>query len=250
MNQQIDVIHTPCKSCSFAVYDKDTQTDCYLDLISKFRNKNIEILEVYDENKEFFVINKKKCFAHKEEGYFKSRKLENCSIEEKASYVREKLRLNYHLIVHLNSHKPKDLIKLAQKISNLTIKPSLLHIVRYKEEHKSYPFKIITKFINSCNIQNWKIKTVLNPATEYLDVVHEIITENKNCKFMLSVMENYKDIDHIINYAQETIYESLSTFIVVSNLEKNSLLFNTDVYRFGLKTGVDILSDTEKFTII
>ena len=50
----VNTIHTPCKSCVFALYEDKTQTDCGLNYISKYRQKdNVEVLEAYDNDKEF-----------------------------------------------------------------------------------------------------------------------------------------------------------------------------------------------------
>jgi hypothetical protein len=59
----IKAIHTPCKNCVFAKYDGKTQTDCHLDMTTKFSSKGIEIIKAYDEEKEFDIINGKNVMA-------------------------------------------------------------------------------------------------------------------------------------------------------------------------------------------
>ena len=52
-SQQSDrKINTSCKDCVFAIYDSKTQSGCDFDRITKFEN----VVEAYDEDKEFFVI--------------------------------------------------------------------------------------------------------------------------------------------------------------------------------------------------
>lgn len=46
---------TSCKECVFAIYDGNTQTGCKDDRISKFKE---DVIEAYDEEKEFYVINR------------------------------------------------------------------------------------------------------------------------------------------------------------------------------------------------
>ena len=55
--ETIKPIHTPCKDCTFAIYEGKTQNGCHLNLLEKYKNKNLEILEAYDEQKEFYIIN-------------------------------------------------------------------------------------------------------------------------------------------------------------------------------------------------
>ena len=55
---------TSCKSCSFAVYEEKTQTDCLHNRISKFKE---DVIAAYDDDKEFFVINRKcNFYRHKD----------------------------------------------------------------------------------------------------------------------------------------------------------------------------------------
>lgn len=55
---------TPCKDCCFAVYEGDTQTGCRFDRVEKFRGKGVGVREVYDRDKEFFVI-ETACLLHR-----------------------------------------------------------------------------------------------------------------------------------------------------------------------------------------
>jgi len=48
-------LQTSCKNCTFAIYNELTQTGCSADRIEKF-NKS-DIIEAYDNEKEFYVIN-------------------------------------------------------------------------------------------------------------------------------------------------------------------------------------------------
>ena len=59
----INAVHTPCKNCVFAIYDNITQTNCALHYLDIYRDKDIEILEAYDNDKEFYIINNKKCIG-------------------------------------------------------------------------------------------------------------------------------------------------------------------------------------------
>jgi hypothetical protein len=46
---------TSCKDCIFAIYDGITQTGCETNRIEKFKD---DLIEAYDNDKEFFVINR------------------------------------------------------------------------------------------------------------------------------------------------------------------------------------------------
>lgn len=50
---QEKISNTSCKDCTFAIYDGNTQTGCKDNRIIKFKD---DIIEAYDNDKEFFVI--------------------------------------------------------------------------------------------------------------------------------------------------------------------------------------------------
>ena len=58
-NNHSKIIQTNCKNCAFAVYEKDTQIGCLHGRVDKFKNLNPDnVLEAYDIDKNFYVINK------------------------------------------------------------------------------------------------------------------------------------------------------------------------------------------------
>lgn len=250
MSTEIKPIHTPCKKCVFATYENNTQTSCFLNLLDKFKNNNIEILEAYDEEKEFYIINDKKCVGYREEKYFESRKLNEKTLQDKADYVLDKLKLNYSITINIQNFTARQLTNISSQISQLSIKPTNLYVIRYKQDREKYSYNFIENFISKCKIPKWKIKTILDDKEEYINVLHNVVNENKTTKFMLSIGEETEGINVIINTAQRIIYDDLSTFIVLADKNKKTILFNTDVYRFGIFHGQDILSDTTQYTII
>ncbi len=58
---------TVCKNCFFAEYEGDTQTGCTAGRIEAFQDKGVNIIEAYDNDKEFYVIEDRICnyFRHK-----------------------------------------------------------------------------------------------------------------------------------------------------------------------------------------
>lgn len=102
LDDQINTIHTPCKSCVFAKYDNNTQNGCELNYLDKYRTKNASILEAYDDEKEFYIINGKKCMGYRENKWFKQFNLENSDIESKIKIYKEKNYLDYILsLIHI-----------------------------------------------------------------------------------------------------------------------------------------------------
>lgn len=123
---------TPCKNCSFAVYSNigilPSQVDCQLHLIEKFEERKINIREVYDDEREFYVIDSV-C------PYFR-----NCSSidnvwkyhnsPDKIDQVYKEVRFNYTLVVYLDEKtKKSSLLTTLKSLSVLTLKPNLTIIM-------------------------------------------------------------------------------------------------------------------------
>lgn len=59
------MILTNCKDCVFAQYEGVTQTDCELGRLAKFDSrKNGKVIEAYDNDREFFILDDIKCNAY------------------------------------------------------------------------------------------------------------------------------------------------------------------------------------------
>ncbi|NCA30639.1 MAG: hypothetical protein EBS93_07975, partial [Chitinophagia bacterium] len=123
LNEQINKIHTPCKDCVFAKYQDNTQIGCELDYISKYKSKNIEILEAYDNNKEFYIINGKKCIGYRENKWFDQFDLKDNSIEDKIKKFHELNSLDYLLVIDLKKINLEELEDILGQINTLEIKP-------------------------------------------------------------------------------------------------------------------------------
>lgn len=100
--QPIKLVHTPCKSCVFATYDNNIQIGCKLHYLEKYKEQNIEILEVYDNDKAFFVINNKKCIGFRNEDW-KIKQI-NQDINSLKQKLIEESRISYIAIINLNNN--------------------------------------------------------------------------------------------------------------------------------------------------
>ena len=97
----IDSIHTSCKDCVFAIYEDQTQTGCSMSMIEKYKAKNCEIIEAYDDDKEFYIINKRKCINHRKESWFKQFENSDNSLEYRIEKTNASNKINYILLIDL-----------------------------------------------------------------------------------------------------------------------------------------------------
>lgn len=91
---------TVCKDCCFAIYQDKTQKGCALNRLEKF-----EVIEAYDEDKEFFIVNGRQCNTmRKNNGRFASKHLP----EARAKAVRDEIRLRLTVVVPFEKHSYLD----------------------------------------------------------------------------------------------------------------------------------------------
>lgn len=247
----ITPIHTACKKCVFADYQNNSQVGCSIGYLEKYRNINAHILEVYDEEKEFYVINEKKCLCYREDSWFEQHDMKNSSLEDKIAKVQETNHLHYLLVVNLLDFSDDDLTQTIKQISELSVKPQKIIFVRYVS-NKSFEFKVLSDLLKSSNLNcAWRIQSMIDDSFTYKGILHNIVNLNKGYRFVLSVENPTENLDNMISYADNKIYNELGALHVVSNDNRSATLFSAPSYRFSLLVeSKNILEDLEHVTII
>ena len=234
--------HTPCKECVFAVYSDKTQTDCYLGMIEKIKSaKHLEILEAYDEEKEFYIVNKTKCPGFRKD-------LKNKSLEEKAQEVKDSLYLKYVLLINVKPEMSLENVKdILLEIKTAKIKPKGILLIVYKESLSGYANEDYLKVIRDCDVGcEWRITKVLDENTPFVFTLHNqanLLADKK--MVILSVDGDYSKMVDMVNMANDMIFNQLKTFELISNESKQTLLFSSFVYRTAIRHGVDILESND-----
>jgi hypothetical protein len=250
MTTTIHPIHTNCKNCVFAKYENNTQTSCHMEMIAKYREQdNSCVLEVYDEEKEFYVINQKKCLGYKENKYFIKRDMENATIEEKIDHIKKTWSIKYLSVIDCRNKNRYDLERILSKLKNSNVVPTHVLIITHRNNNTDH--QDFYKVLNKSGLK-WTIKSLQYPDQDQIVTVHQIINEGaKNCNFLLSVGEDDSKIDEIINIGNSMIYEERKSFMVISNKSKQSILFSVLVYKNGLlPEHEDIITNYEAYTIL
>jgi len=151
----IDNTHTSCKDCIFAEYKENTQIDCNANRLSLFR-KHGEVIEVFDEEKEFFVINKKHCFYKRPSGYFKGPYLTWFDQIEKENEIK------YQAVIFANESM-EDILRSISQIYEQSIKPCKISIVRLYTSCL-YP-EDISLIFNDYKTNKWEIRNMSSGIT-------------------------------------------------------------------------------------
>jgi|694.fasta_scaffold130964_3 hypothetical protein len=255
MEHQLSIVHTPCKSCVFAEYDENTQTGCRLNYIEKYKENGEQILEAYDDNKEFYIINGKKCVGYRENQWFAQYGLENASLEEKEKKFRESNHIDYVLVVNFIEigDSDQDIANIKRAFSSLGIHPAKIVFVRGPEGSKTTIYASIQKLMADSKIDcKWRIQTMVDDSISNENILHGVITENKSYRFVCHMKKSScNNLNNVVEAANDIVYSQLNKFIVLTDPDNSCVLFGSGVYRFSLaEHGKDILADTGGFKIV
>lgn len=242
---QISDIHTSCKNCVFATYNESTQTGCGLNYIDVYKKLNIQILEVYDYDKEFYVINDKKCIGYRELKWLDNNNMgHDVDMETKVSKFRSLNKIDYIAIIDTKKIKISDLEQIIDSFKTSQILPKKIYLIRYANipDMKFNDLKIVLDKIEC----PWKIYTCVDdsPFSYFMD---NIIGNDKSARFVLSIIENNNDSIAVVEKANKIVHEELGNFIILGNKDKTSIIFSGTVYKYGRATGENIFDNLENY---
>jgi hypothetical protein len=247
----INPVHTSCKNCVFAVYEQKTQTGCAIKYLDKYKEKT-EVLEAYDNDKEFYVINDKKCLAYREAKFFKNLDMEESSIQDKIKQVLDSNYIDYALLVDLKYFTEGDLENLVEQINSMSYKPKKIIFIRYQNDQKSWHgYEAIKTKLNKINQGvAWRIQTMVNDDS-YYEILHNVVSVNKKHRFFYCIEKPVEKINSIVDKANSIVYQDLDTFFVIANSEKTALLFSGGLYRYSAVVNkINLLKDQNAYTIV
>src|SRR5262245_25474744 len=117
--------NTSCKNCCFAQYENITQVGCSRGLIEKFKEASTKVVECYDQDAEFFVIQDRKC------PYFRTKEWLNSAGDNVENLLKHENQIAFHAILFANNHI-RDLDKSLKSLATQDLTPSHLTVIRKK----------------------------------------------------------------------------------------------------------------------
>lgn len=248
MTQEISAIHTPCKNCVFAQYNNITQTGCFLGYLDRYKNMGTEILEVYDQEKEFYVLNDKKCIGYRENKWFTQFGLDRASIEAKIKKYLDNEYIRYMVVINLREMNLGILENICRGLSTAPVKPQKIIIIRYLD-NREFKYADIEKCLKKTNVGcAWRVQTILDNEAPYEGIIiNDILRNNKNQRFLLHINKDNNSISQIVDFANNTVYRDLGTLICCGNNDRSCLLYSSTAYRFAIENHKNLIEDKEIF---
>lgn len=247
----ISKIHTSCKDCVFAIYEDKTQTDCSMGLIEKYKSHNTTIIEAYDEEKEFYILNNRKCIGFRKNSWF-DKFGDSLTLDQKKDKVTEQFKIKYILFIDLKLFDMDKLTQLFNDINQLVVKPSKIILVRYNYTNKIFDYETIKDMLEKSNLNcPWRLQTMLDETVGIKSVLSNTISTNQQYKYICYLKDYTPAINKIVDKANRSIFEDLSAFVVISDVAYTAYMFLGLVYRYVWFTEQkDILEHTDSFMVV
>jgi len=153
--------HTSCHDCCFGVYDgikTNTQVDCALELIKHYKENGQEILEAYNDDIEFYIINGRRCYFKRTKEWYEGLKEEDKL--EHLSRVLKETRIKYMAVIYAD-YCYNDIEDTVNSIMSQTYPPSFIVIIR------NYGCKIKPTLLNELLIgtgTKWRVSNAQNES--------------------------------------------------------------------------------------
>ena len=163
-------LDTSCKECIFTE-DKDlTQIGCKTDYIAKFHKLDIEILDAYDKDKEFWVIKDRICPSYRTSRW----KYIDKTFEEQMEQIKEESKIPYQVIIFTNNNI-KDVEITLDSLMTQTIPPH--HITLIKPIDCNLTPRILTDLCKNHPLLNgnWRVECIVNPETNRGNAIDFVI---------------------------------------------------------------------------
>ncbi len=162
------VVDTDCRNCVFAKYDGNTQVDCKLGRLDKFRENGMVVEEACDDELEYYVVKGVYCNTYRKAEWaerFKDKKLELHVLDEVK--VKEK--------IYVYAGPDSTLEALRTTIFSLkaqTISPVLVEVMYNRSAAKS---SHVLALLNKSKLK-FRLTTITEPDADLwrsLDICHK-----------------------------------------------------------------------------
>lgn len=182
MSTEISTIHTACKTCVFAKWDKSTQVGCKLGKLKDYENAGIPVIEVQDGEKEFNIIDGRFCMFFRNE-----RLMEGLPKDNWEKIVELQTKVPYHAMIIVGEetdfkYVKRTLINLkAQKPSPNRVTIINKQYVNYVQDQEKYiaPSKLLD-LLNNSEFHQFSLKNIYDMELDDRALVDLVFDSSKD----------------------------------------------------------------------
>lgn len=225
-NNIISKTHTSCKDCIFARYDGKTQGWCNANYLENdygtIKHVNGSVIEVQDENKEFFVVDGIYCYGKRKKKWGdridENKWLDQLKIENK---------LFYQVIIFVGDSFED--LKITMK-SLMEQNPKPIHITAVRPfDNKVKPTKIVNYFTGID--ARWNIKNIANPDLTNEQII-DMVIESNPMPYYSVFKSGFKVPKKFFKTIDKKIYNNTLKFaVLLPNSSDNGMVVSTSIHK-------------------
>jgi hypothetical protein len=226
----VNNLHTVCKNCIYAIYNEEnkSQIGCEFDRIEKLKKNGIKVIESYDDEKEFFVLDNHACMSYREKDF-----LNNVSLEEAKKITRKQMSPRIAAVINVVDDNKENLKNIIKNISDQTIKFSEVIFCTNKTTKPSDIISILNEL--KCTFK-WNIKQILDDYWLGSKSINVSVQKSKSTYFSL-FDSNFNIPNKFVEEIDKAICDDLKRFIILEPIDEkgNGATFQT--YAFNALRG-------------
>jgi len=180
---QINKKHTPCKGCGFGVYDGKTQTGCELSMLDKLKeqDEDVEILDAYDNDLEFFIVNNKYCHVKRGQDW-----IEQVPEEKRLEQIEKELKYIDYQVIIIADDDEANTQKTLDSVTEQTVAPGHITILR-KVNSMVRPSNFNKMLVKAG--RPWRVQNAVNPGLPVASII-DLVLDVRRHKFCCVIDAN------------------------------------------------------------
>lgn len=224
-------LHTSCKDCIYAIYDElnKTQIGCQFNKIEKLKNNGIDVIESYDDDKEFFVLDKHACMSYRESHFLIGK-----TIEEAKEITRNQMSPRIAAVININNDNKEKISNIIKCIHNQTKQfYEVIFCTSSSDVKPSDIIKIINE--NKCSFK-WTIKQIVDDYWLGSRSINISVQKSKSTYFAIFNCD-FNIPNKFVEEIDIAICDDMKRFIILEPIDDkgNGALFQT--YAFNSLRG-------------
>ena len=222
-------LHTSCRDCIFATYDEQnkTQKGCELNKIEKLINSGVKVVESFDEEKEFYVLDNHACMT------YRKKLLPNKTIEEQAEIAKKQATPRIDCVITVESD---DILDLEKTIKSLINQENQFHEVVFCILSKIKPSQIVSLINTNEGKFKWSIKQIIDEYWTGSKAINVAVQKSRST--YASVFNSGFEIPKtFVKEMCHSLTEDMKRFIMLNSVDEKSNGLTVQIYAFNALRG-------------
>lgn len=232
-------LHTSCKDCIFAIYDGDNkkQDGCQFNKIEKLIENGVKVVESFDEDKEFYVLDNHACMT------YRRHLLPNKTIEEQVQIAKKQAAPKIACVITVESDNIEDLEKT---IKSLIEQDSQFNEIVFCVLSKIKPSQIVSSINKNNGKFKWSIKQIVDEYWNGAKAINVAVQKSKST--YASVFNSGFEIPKtFVKEIVVSLAEEMKRFIMLNPIDEKSNGLTIQIYSFNaLRGNEEAFTDNEE----